>query len=131
MGKMRRLLYDSLFVMLMLFCTVLSGCDWANEYLNYLDNEKPSEYVLVSDMNGLKIEYEYPEKTYHKDYKYLFDYVGKKIRIIIDDDGNPIRADFPISIMGFLFVVSLLCTIAGTGLTYEQIMVIQYKRKLI
>lgn len=66
---------------------------------------------------------------YHKDYKYLFDYVGKKIRIIIDDDGNPIRADFPISIMGFSFVVSLLCTIVGTGLTYEQIMVIRYKRK--
>lgn len=128
MEDIKIILSDCLVIILMLFATIMTGHEWLYEYLDYQNDDRDSEYVLINDIRGLNIEFIYGDRIYIQDSKYLFDYIGKKIRIKIDDDGYPVRADFPISIMFFLFTVSLLYTISAMGLAYEQIMVMQYKR---
>lgn len=124
---MNVVLKDSLAIIIMLFATIITGHEWFSECMNYNNIEK--EYVTIRDINGMNIEYMYCERVYIQDSKYLFDYIGKKISIIIDVNGAPVRADFPISIMGFMFIMSLLYTISSIGLTYEQILIVKYKRK--
>lgn len=127
---MNIVLKDSLAILLMLFATIITGHEWYREYLNY-NNDTEMKYVIINNIDGMNIEYMYNDRIYLQDSKYMFDYIGKKIRIKIDANGEPVRADFPISIMGFLFVMSLLYTISSIGLTYEQILIIKYKNNIV